>query len=431
MDEGSEVERMRWADKIDGMDEILRNKRIKIIVICFAIMLGLTVMSRAADSITVARVNVQTLARGVIVHKTVVEGTIGGTQKHYIYNQSKLRIQEIHVGQGSKVAVGDLLFTLNPEEVKEALQIAENELLTLNLEIEKLRMESGGGAAGNAAVASAQAELDRAVADDAFSKTLNDGQQMLADKRRIEDAQKKLAEAKQVLSESKKKGSIDISLKESSRQLKEKEYSALKVIDQNGSKITADIDGTIGEIFVKQGELATTGDLCTIIPEDAAYEFIGELKVEDAEYLKTGDAVSITPMGKDVPITGVTIKSLSKTEEKATVIGSIEKAGTLNFGESATMLHENKSAEYKTLIPIGALRGTEGDYYVLILQDGNGILGSGKVAQKVLVTVLDKDNKNVAIRGELGTKDEIIVRSSKAISGGDRVREQISELRNN
>lgn len=406
-----------------------RNKYKQLLLICLAVMIGLTILSRAADSFVVAKVNVEKARQGTLVHKTDIEGKIDAVNKHYLPSKVALRVENIHVGEGNKVQKGDMLFSLNLEEVREKAEALTDELSVLDLEIKELSLKRGGSAQDKFTLESAEEELRRALSDDAFNKSINDGQQMLADKRKIADAEQKVAAAKRSMNEYGVQQDVEWQRKENSRKEKGKEYEELKKILNNEGNVVADISGMVGEIFAKQGEVLSGGNYCTIIPEGTDYIFTGEIGEKEAKYLQTGDKASLLPTGKSVPVEGALITSLATNEDKVKVTAQIPSSPQLKFGTQATLTHEKRSEEYKAVVPLSAVRSTQGKYFVYVIDETNGILGKQKVARKEEVEVLEKDNRYAALSKAPGSEQSVIVKSNKSITEGDRVREQGEEIR--
>ncbi|MCL1810023.1 MAG: efflux RND transporter periplasmic adaptor subunit [Clostridiales bacterium] len=397
-----------------------KNKYVKVLIICVAVLIGLTAVSRATDSVTVAKVNAEIVKRGSLVQKTMVNGEIDASKKHYVRSSTSLRVEEIFVGQGSYVAAGDILLSLDCGNLADEAEKMRVELSNTRLEIQKMRMESGS----SSAISSAQAELDRALADDEFNRGINDGMQMQADRRKIEDATSKLEDARK----NSTKNNIDIEIRENNLKLKQKEYDDIRKVLIDEGKVAADIDGTIGEIFAVQGETLKGENYCTIIPEGANFIFSGEIKTDDAQYMKTGDPATITLAGVSRPLSNLTVKSIAREEGVARVICDIPAGTDAYIAQKATLTHEQKSEEYRSTVPLGAVRGSEDDYYVYIVSETSGVLGVQKTASKMEVTVTEKDNKNAAIEGGFTQDDLIITRSNKAITEGDRVRVQSADI---
>jgi multidrug resistance efflux pump len=399
----------------------MKNRYVKVLAVCVLILIALTIISRAADSITVAKVNAETAGRGTLTQRTNVNGEIDASKKYYVRSSMAFRVQEIHVGQGSAVEAGDILFSLDYQHLLDEAQKVSIELSNMRLEIQKMRLDGGSSAAVN----SAKAELGRAIADDAFTRSINDGVQMLADKRKIEDAENKLEEARK----NSARNDIDVQIRANNMSLKQKEYDEIQKLIQSGGNVIADIRGTVGEIFVAPGETVKGENYCTIIPDDAHFIFIGELSADDARYMRTGDQINIALSGRSKQLTNLTIKSISREEGTARVIVDLPHGTDAYLAQKATLSHEKKSEEYSNIVPLSAIRGTEGDYYIYVVREVSGVLGAQKTAYRVGVSMIEKDNRNAAIAGGFLSDDLIISISNKTISEGDRVRVQSAEIR--
>ncbi|MCL1983401.1 MAG: efflux RND transporter periplasmic adaptor subunit [Clostridiales bacterium] len=399
---------------------MFKNRYAKALIICVAVLIALTAVSRATDSVTVAKVNAEPVKRGSLVQRTMVNGEIDASKKHYVRSSTSLRVEEIFVGQGSYVEAGDVILSLDYDNLVDEAEKTRVDISNSRLEIQKMKMES----VDNSSINSAQAELDRALADDEFNRSINDGMQMQSDRRKIEDATSKLEDAKK----NSTKNNIDIEIRENNLKLKQKEYDdMLKVLKDEG-KVAADISGTVGEIFAVQGETLKGENYCTIIPESANFIFTGEIKTDDAQYMKTGDQVSVTLSGISRPLSNLTIRSIAREEGVARVICDIPSGTDAYIAQKATLTHEQRSEEYRSTVPLSAVRGSEDDYYVYIVGETSGVLGVQKVASKMDVTVTEKDNKNAAISGGFTSDDLIITKSNKTIAEGDRVRVQSADI---
>ena len=87
---------------------------------------------------------------------------------------------------------------------------------------------------------------------------------------------------------------------------------------------------------------------------------------------------------------------------------------------SAEIKHVYSTDEYSGTIPIGALRSDMVQDYVLVIVEKNTVMGKEKIAYRVNVEVVDKNDAFAAI--DFTGSEEIIIKSSKPISDGERVR---------
>ena len=82
-----------------------------------------------------------------------------------------------------------------------------------------------------------------------------------------------------------------------------------------------------------------------------------------------------------------------------------------------------KSENYSSIVPLQALHEEQNNYYVLVLQEEKGVLGTELVVRRLNVQVMDKNDTDAALEEGLLTRDQEIVNSStRMIDDGSKVR---------
>ena len=72
--------------------------------------------------------------------------------------------------------------------------------------------------------------------------------------------------------------------------------------------------------------------------------------------------------------------------------------------------------------PLSALyRGSSG-YYVIEIKEEETVLGAQLIAEYVPVTLIENNEEYAAVEGEISEHSKMVVRASKTIKEGDRVR---------
>jgi multidrug resistance efflux pump len=142
----------------------LRSLAKRLLIGFFVLMLMLTVVSRAADSVTVARVRVSRIKSSVLNYETSGDGTIMAEAEKYLDLYEGARIEDIKAKAGQSVKKGDLLFTYDLGELEtigESLRNAYT-IAQLNLEKDQLNQEAAVSAkeAEMAEIGLRRAELD-------------------------------------------------------------------------------------------------------------------------------------------------------------------------------------------------------------------------------------------------------------------------------
>ncbi len=119
-----------------------REKLLKWIAVFFCAMLLFTFLSRAADSVSVARVQASTIQNQMITHQVSGSGTIEGTQEEAVFTLENQKVAQVLVQAGETVKKGQALFTVLDSSIQEAIdqkedEIQEKELALSDLESQK------------------------------------------------------------------------------------------------------------------------------------------------------------------------------------------------------------------------------------------------------------------------------------------------------
>ncbi len=94
----------------------------------FALMIALTIFSRAASSVTKARVVVTKAERQTISHEIRMNGTIEAKDNFMQYVPSGLMVKSLGVSPGQQVQSGDVLFTVDTKKLQEKIGELEAEI---------------------------------------------------------------------------------------------------------------------------------------------------------------------------------------------------------------------------------------------------------------------------------------------------------------
>ena len=94
----------------------------------FLILMLLTILSRAADSLTIAKVTASAATGGVISHNIEVDGNITPNKDIAISTSANIKIASVEATEGKTVKKGDLLIQLDTADLKKKLLKAQKEL---------------------------------------------------------------------------------------------------------------------------------------------------------------------------------------------------------------------------------------------------------------------------------------------------------------
>lgn len=133
---------MKWdIDKIrnyrmkDKNTYSIREKAMRGLAVFLVFVIIFSLLSRAADSITVAKVSVTYAQSKVIEHTVSLTGKVEQNQEQSISTLKNIVVKKIRVNEGQSVSEGDTLFELDMEDIEEQKQELEYqiEIIDLNL----------------------------------------------------------------------------------------------------------------------------------------------------------------------------------------------------------------------------------------------------------------------------------------------------------
>ena len=106
----------------------LQVKAVKALAGFLILMFLLTILSRAADSLTIAKVTVSSATGGVISHNIEVDGNITPNKDIAISTTANIKIASVEATEGKTVKKGDVLIQLDTDDLKKKLLQAQKDL---------------------------------------------------------------------------------------------------------------------------------------------------------------------------------------------------------------------------------------------------------------------------------------------------------------
>ncbi len=106
----------------------LQVKAVKALAGFLILMFLLTILLRAADSLTIAKVTASAATGGVISHNIEVDGNITPNKDIAISTSANIKIASVEATEGKTVKKGDLLIQLDTADLKKKLLQAQKEL---------------------------------------------------------------------------------------------------------------------------------------------------------------------------------------------------------------------------------------------------------------------------------------------------------------
>lgn len=410
--------------------DTLQKKAVKYLGAFLFIMIGCTMLSRFADSLTIPVIQTEKPKVKTMVDEVKAEGRIEKNREEKIPVVEGLKVEYVNVSVGAQVKAGDTLIELNTKDLQKKID-------EINENISR----------DEKTLARANEDYNRAVTakNDAANKALvelNKAKKALEDYNALPEEQKDKAmeESLTMDYESKKEMytsalndandtvDLDRNLQDVKESLKLDEYyeelaKIQPLLDANG-KVPATKDGIVTSVFVENGGV-TSDAVISIADTNTGYKFVGQIESSKRNLIKQGQSVNLK-LNNGGAYEKLTIEAISKSAENPDLLNIIVMlpAGVGEIDDMGEIIISSTSKKFGTCVPLSAIRqGDNNNYYVLAVSEKETVLGSEKVARKVEVKIEKKDNEFAALNdGALARNEEVIIGSNKNVDDGDRVR---------
>ena len=410
--------------------DTLQKKAVKALFAFLVLMIGCTMLSRAADSMTIPRIKVDTPKSKTIVDEVKAKGVVAKNREEKISVVEGLKIDYVNISVGSSIKVGDTLVELDKDDLQ-----AKVDEIKKNIEQEQKTL-SRATEDYNKAINTKKKAVQTALNEMNTAKQALDNYNNLSEEEKdsmMEESLKADYESKKELynsavADSNDTVDLDRSLQDTKDSLKIEEYNKelaklQPLLDASG-KIVSEKEGIVTSVVAENGGV-TTDTIASIADKNEGYKFVGEIDKSNRTLVKQGQTVALN-LGSSGIIENLTIDSISKNDDnpdtlKVTVVLPV---GIGEIDESGEIIVSSKSKKYGTCVPLAALRQGDGDsYYILVVTEKETVLGEELTAKKVDVKVEKRDGEYAAVSdGSIARNDKIIIDSNKTVEDGDRVR---------
>lgn len=434
-----------------------RKKIVAGLAVFMAFMWLCTLVSKSIYASKLPMVSTTRTDSKYIEHIVEADGIVEAGAKLPVAVLSGLRVEEIAVHTGDKVEEGDLLFTVDLEDLKQIMEEQELAAAKTQLQIdtivhnkelaqEKKALEEARAREDYDALARYQDTLVGRAAEDVVQaeKALeelpdeskgNGSEEEELLKRQLQAAAYAEADAKwnrdntikdagrrveDVLQEENADATLAVYRTELAA-VQEKLTAYREVLDQEG-KITAPMSGTVTDIYVQAGGRVPDTASFLLADDDVACQFRASLTKEQKSYVNLGDDVKLELEGRrkiDVKVDYLeeneympgSYTAIIKLPEETGVPGLSGKVSCSKVGERQPLC-----------ISIMALHSENDRSFVYVVNEREGILGKEYYVEEINVSVVDKNDKLAAIEGAVTSDSLIIESSTKEVKKGDVVR---------
>lgn len=459
----------------------MNKKKIGYGFIIFLIFMWLcTLISKSIYASRLPMVTTCGIESKYIEHVVEAEGIVEAGAKLPVTALGGLRVVAVSVQAGDRVEEGDLLFTVDLEDMKEIMAQQELDRQKTQLQIdailynrelaqEKKELEEAraredydalaryqdtlvGRAAEN--VAQAEEALDELQAEnraheDDWKK--EDGEQKTeeeieAERKAREEEEERLKQELQAAAyaEADAKWNRDNAVKDAGRKVEDviseedqdaalavyqaeaegiqEKLSAYQAVLDGGGKITAPMSGMVTDVYVQAGGRVPDTASFLLADDEAPYQFCVTLTKEEKTYVNLSDDVKLK-LG-DRKEVNARVDYLAENENApgsfTARIQLPEETGAP--GQSGTMTCAKAGEKQSCCIPLLALHEDQNKSYVYVAGEREGILGTEYYVEEINVSVVDKNDKFAAVEGALTEESRIIQSADKEIKRGDVIR---------
>lgn len=409
-----------------------------------------TIISKSIYASKLPVVTVAEIEQKYIEHIVEVEGIVVAGDKNPVTALSGLRIDKVLVQVGDRVEEGDVLFTIDMEDLDAIIEEKQTAISKVQVQVDTI-LENEELARQRKALDEERAREDYdslaryedtlvGRAEEEVNKAENDVENHAGSEEELTDALQAAAYA-----EADAKAHRDTTIKEAGRRVEdilfpENADSSLETYQIELADMRADlalyqeIKNSDGQITAKQGGLITDIYISAggRIPDSAVLLFANDsvpcqfktmLNKEQKSYVGLNDKVSLKLDGSNKE-TEATVDYLAESE---TAPGNYEVYINLPDGMgmpglSGIMKRTESGEKHSCCISPMALHEEQTRSYVYVVKEREGILGMEYYVEEVTVKIIDKNENWVAVEGALDSESQIIVSSTIEVHNGDIVR---------
>ncbi|MCM1039391.1 MAG: efflux RND transporter periplasmic adaptor subunit [Ruminococcus sp.] len=430
-------------------------KRKKKVIAGFFVFLGMmwlcTVISKSIYASRLPVVTVEEPEGKYVEHIVEAEGIVVAGDKNPVTALSGLRIEQLFIQVGDKVEEGDVLFTIDMEDLDAIIEekrtaiskvqvqvdtiLANEELARQRKALEEERAREDydklaqyedtlvGRAAEDVNQAEKDVESHAGGSDEELKDALQAAAYAEADAKwnrdnTMKDAERKVEDILLPENEDSSLETYQIELADMQADL-----ALYQEIRNSDGQITAAQGGLITDIYVSAGSRIPDSAVLLLANDSVPCQFKTMLSKEQKSYVGLNDKVTLKLDGSSREI-DVTVDYLAESE---TAPGNYEiyinlPEDTGMPGLSGIMKRTESGEKHSCCISPLALHEEQTRTYVYVVKEREGILGMEYYVEEINVKVIDKNESWVAVEGALDGESQIIVSSTIEVHNGDIVR---------
>lgn len=428
-----------------------RKKKIVTGFCVFMVFMWLcTVISKSIYASQLPIVSTESVEKKYVEHIVNVDGIVVAGDKNPVTALGGLRVDKLAVQVGDQVEEGDVLFTIDMEDLTAIIDekqtavsklqtqintmVENEELARQKRELDEKRAREDYDAlarredtlVGRGAEEINQAEKDienHAGAEEALKDALQAAAYAEADARWQRETNMK--EATRKVEDITAPESADSTLAVNRLELADlqDDLALFQAVKDAEGQIRAEHGGLVTDIYISVGGRTSDSAVMLLSDDSVPCQFKTVLTQEQKKYVGLNDTVSLKLDGSSRE-KEVTVDYLS---ESSAMPGSYEvyidlPEGTGVPGMSGMMSHAESGEKHSCCVTPAAVYEEGAKSYVYVVRERDGILGQEYYAEQVNVRILDKNENWVAVEGALDQDSVIIASSTRELKNGEVIR---------
>lgn len=435
----------------------MEDKRKRKIIAWFFVFLGAmwlcTVISKSIYASKLPIVSTESIENKYVEHTVSVDGIVVAGEKNPVTALAGLRVEKLMVQVGDQVEEGDILFTIDMEDLASIMEekqtavskiqkqvdtiLANEELARQKKALEEQRAredydelarredtlvgraadaysrledELGEEGGSSAEGGSAEDALQQAAYAEADAKWQRDTA--------IKDAGRKVED---ILAPENEDATLEVSRMELAKL--RADLSLYQEIKDGNGEIKADRGGMVTDLYITTGGRTADSAVMLLADDSVPCQFKTTLTQEQKKYVGLNDQVSLKLDGSSREKEAV----IDYLAESSTAPGSYDvyinlPEGTGVPGMSGTMSHTETGEKHSCCVTPSAVNTVDNRSFVYVVKEREGILGMEYYVEQLSVTVEDQNDNWVALNAPLDKEDRILNSSTQEIKNGSVVR---------
>lgn len=444
---------------MDMQEKLTGEKRKKKIIAGFFIFLCLmwlcTVISKSIYASRLPIVTTEEIEQKYVEHTVEAEGIVVAGDKSPVTALSGLRIDKLMVQVGDKVEEGDILFTVDMEDLAMIMEEKQAQISKLQAQIDTI-LQNKELAQQKKAIEEARAREDydaQARHEDTLvgraAEEVNKAEKEIQSQGESweEEQDEALKDALQAAAyaEADAKWQRENTMKDAERKVEDilfpeaedatlatsqmelagmrEDIALYQEIKDVEGRITTQHSGLITDIYISVGGRTPDSAVMLLADDTVPCQFKTMLDKDQKSYVSLNDKVSLKLDGSSRE-TDVTVDYLAESE---TMPGSYEiyinlPEGVGMPGLSGMLKHTETGEKYSSCVTPPAVHKDNTRSFVYVVKEREGILGMEYYVEEINVRILDENENWIAVEGALDSESQIIASSTIEVHNGDIVR---------